>query len=481
MRTHSATLLLLSGLTLTVGCNHKELENDTAGDTSVVTDSQDTGEVQDSDSTDSGDSEDTTPVGVHGTIEGKVYLQLYTTNDSGDLVLLDWADKFDSYPYGAVFVGAYQLDSDGFQNYYGQDVITEPTVTPAPGGDPYSITIDEDSIPSVYVYASLDQSVDGIIGTREPTAAYAEEVYSLDGGTVTGIDITVMVPYNGGSGGGGGGGTDTGSGGGGGGGGPDTGSGGTDSGGGGGGGIDCSDPITVSGTATVGTSYVEGKVAVMLYDTSNVGPYYSTTLTPTPTSTGAEGNYAIQTCPREGQMKVLGAWDSNLNGLIDPADRWGAYVNADDEDANPITIGDAPLANIDVLIPFGDHHPTVIPFVSLSGTITTNVDWSAWGGLYIAALKYRPEGEFTVDSLSEGYDKMSWTAVELAAGTSFDYHVEVPANTITYLWAYGDVDGDGLLNESGEAIGTASANGRIVTGETAQPGIDVTMMVVAAP
>ena len=52
----------------------------------------------------------------------------------------------------------------------------------------------------------------------------------------------------------------------------------------------CSDPLTISGTATVGTSYIEGKVAVMLYDTSNVGPYYSTTLTPTPTSTGAEGN-----------------------------------------------------------------------------------------------------------------------------------------------------------------------------------------------
>ena len=139
MRTHSATLLLLSGLALTVGCNHKELENDTAGDTSVVTDSQDTGEVEDSDSSDtadSGDSGDATPVGVHGTIEGKVYLQLYSTDENGDLVLLDWADNFDSYPYGSVFVGAYQLDSEGYQVHYGQDVISEPTVTPAPGGDP---------------------------------------------------------------------------------------------------------------------------------------------------------------------------------------------------------------------------------------------------------------------------------------------------------------------------------------------------------
>ena len=180
-------------------------------------------------------------------------------------------------------------------------------------------------------------------------------------------------------------------------------------------------------------------------------------------------------------MKVLGAWDSNLNGLIDPADRWGAYVNADDEDANPITIGDAPLANIDVLIPFGDNHPTVIPFVSLSGTISTSVDWSTWASVHVAALKYRPEGEITVETLSEGYDTMSWTTAELAAATSLPYHVEVPANTITYLWAYGDQDGDGILNEPEEAIGSIASNGRVITGETAQSGIDLTMKVVAAP
>ena len=114
MRTHVASLLLLSGITVTIGCNNKEIEADSSGDTAGQSDSQDTGEVQDS-GTD--DTSDTTPVGVHGTIEGKVYLQLYTTDDNGDLVLLDWVDKFDAYPYGAVFVGAYQLDAEGDQVY----------------------------------------------------------------------------------------------------------------------------------------------------------------------------------------------------------------------------------------------------------------------------------------------------------------------------------------------------------------------------
>jgi len=411
-------------------------------DTSSSADSADSG---DSDTSD--DTVDSGPTGLHGTVTGNVYVQLYTTDADGDLVLLDWDESYGYYPFGSVFVGAYHLDDAGYQVYYGQDAIAVPTVSPAPGGDPYQIALDADDVDSVYVYATVDQYADGIIGTGEPTAAYANEVYAADGETVTGIDITVMVLYWDLSGGGGG----------------------------------CSDTVQITGTASVGTSYLEGDVALMLYDTGDNGPYYSSRVTPTATSAGAEADYAVVSCAQQGEMKMLGAWDSNVNGLIDPADHWGAYVNADDEDANPITIASGPIANVDVLIPFGEHHPTVIPFVSLSGTLTSSTDWSTWGGVHIAALKYRPDGDITVDELSAGYDVMSWTNGDLAASSSLDYHLEVPANTITYLWAYGDPNGDGVLNGPNEAVAGLAPNGRVVTGTSNQDGIDLRLVVVPAP
>lgn len=429
----------IAALSVAAGCVDAFKDGDI--DTSAGVDSADSG-----DSADSDDTVDSGPTGLHGTVTGNVYLQLYTTDADGDLVLLDWDESYGYYPFGSVFVGAYHLNDTGYQVYYGQDAIAVPTVSPAPGGDPYQIALDADDVDSVYVYASVDQYADGIIGTGEPTTAYASEVYAADGETVTGIDITVMVPYWDLSGGGG-----------------------------------CSDTVQVTGSASVGTSYLEGAVALMLYDTSNNGPYYSSWVTPMATSTGAEADYTVVSCAQQGEMKMLGAWDSNVNGLIDPADQWGAYVNADDEDANPITIASGPIANVDVLIPFGENHPTVIPFISLSGTLTSSTDWSTWGGVHIAALKYRPDGDITVDELSAGYDVMSWTNADLIASSSLDYHLEVPANTITYLWAYGDPNGDGVLNGPDEAVAGLAPNGRVVTGTSNQDGIDLRLVVVPAP
>ena len=197
------------------------------------------------------------------------------------------------------------------------------------------------------------------------------------------------------------------------------------------------------------------------------------------TNTGATTDYDLNICENEGAMMLLGAWDSNVNGLIDPADRWGSYVNADDEDGNPITLGNTDQSDLDVLIPFGDHHPTVVPFVSLSGTITSTEDWSTWGAVYVAALKYRPVDETSVTDLETGYDLVSWDNADLVASTSLAYHVEVPADTITYLWVYGDPDGDGMVNEVGEPVASTADDGRIVTGETAQTGLDYELTIVS--
>lgn len=455
-------LLTLTSLAL-VGCDHGKPDSDdqdTSGGDDSVPDVDDTA-VDDTGET--GETDDTGPTGVHGMVEGTVYLQLYTLDDAGDMELMDWDEQYGGYPFGSVFVAAYSTDDDGIQTYYDQNVIVTPTVSPAPGGDPFGLQIDVDDVDSINIYASVDQYADGIIGSTEPTGAYPSEVTVTDNGTVTNIDVTVLVPYwdlsGGGSGGGGccgggsGGGGDTGT--------PE----------------DCT--TTISGTVTIDESYLEGNVAVMMYDTDGIGPYYSTRVTPVASGTGAEGEYSITTCEGGTELDLLGAWDSNVNGLIDPADQWGEYVTDPDTSGNPITIAGPTMENMNVLIPFGVTHPSVVPFVSISGTITSSQDWTTWAGIYVTALKYRPNQEISVSDLGFGYDTMSWDNADLLTMTELPYHVEVPANTIVYLWVYADVDGDGLLNQVGEPVASlGNGSGRTVTGSSASSGNDLVLNVV---
>jgi hypothetical protein len=54
--------------------------------------------------------------------------------------------------------------------------------------------------------------------------------------------------------------------------------------------------------------------------------------------------------------------------------------------------------------------------------------------------------------------------------TSFSYSLDVPSNTIAYLLAWDNEDGDSLINESDEAVGSGSShdNGRLPTGSSSQ-------------
>ncbi len=430
---------LLAGLLL-IGCTENK-DGSAAGDTSAGHDQSDSSVPLDtSDSTDSAGPQP----GVHGSVEGTVYLQLYTTDTDGNVELLDWDTEYpDGYPFGSVFVAAYSQDDTGKQTYYDQNVIQHPTVDPAPGGDPFGLNVNVDDVDSVNIYASVDYYADGVIGTGEPTGAYPNQVTVTDNGTVTSIDITVMVPL-------------------------------ASSGGGGGG---CDNVVDISGTATVSAGYGEGDVAALLYDTNGAGPYTGARITPTANAdSSASGDYDIAVCADAGDYELLGVWDSNANGLFDPADQWGSYVTDSSTDGNPISIAEANLPNHDVLVPFGDFVPTVVPFVSLSGTLSAVADWSTYSNVYVAALKYRPTGDTTVATLQTGYDIQTWSTADLAASSSLPFHVEVPANTIVYLWAYADVDGNRTVNEVGEPVANSdSSTGRVVTGSTSVSGFDMVL------
>ena len=63
------------------------------------------------------------------------------------------------------------------------------------------------------------------------------------------------------------------------------------------------------------------------------------------------------------------------------------------------------------------------------------------------ALKYPPTPDFDVNAFEEdAYDAITWDSDALGDLESVDWNLVVPANTIVYLLAFVDADGDGLVN-----------------------------------
>lgn len=377
------------------------------------------------------------PEPVSATISGRVWLKLYTTDASGDIVEMDWTETYGGYPLGGVFVAAYNSDElTGRETYYDQESILTPDVV---NGSEYTLDVTLDEAGTVQVYASADAvAVDGVIATYEPVATWPEPLEITDAAAITDVDLTILVPYNPGGGGG------------------------------------C-DITSIDGTITITKSWVDGNAAAMLYTTDGDGPYYTTAVTPTPITGGAEADYTLYSCQNAGEVSLYGAWDSNGNSLIDPDDDWGAYLSAPDTDGNPITVGTTALSGYDIQIPFGDIQPNFVPYVFLGGTLSSSEGFANYPGatVYVAAMKSRPNTDFSVSGLDDAaYDWAAYASEDLLADGAFS--LIVPANTVTYLWAYIDEDGDGNVQEAGEALGNATGDsGKVATGSRSQTGLTI--------
>ncbi|MDP2314595.1 MAG: hypothetical protein Q8P41_16955 [Pseudomonadota bacterium] len=397
----------------------------------------------DGDSTDdtggSIDSGDTDPVDrASGLVNGTVTVQLYEAGTDEDINEITWDEYGGNFPFGAIFVAAYTVDeTTNATTYYDEFVISAPSTA----GDGYSLEIDPDDTETVYVYAALDWWPDGVIGTTEPIGLHGDLVAVVEGGETNDVDIVINSPL-------------------------------LPTGGGGGGTY-----VALTGDVAIDAAYGGGDAKVMLYDSFGQGPSYVTSLTPTATADGAEGTFSLSVGANYGEGRLLGAWDDDMNGLIEPTDTWGAYVVAG-ENANPITVLDADISGYTVLLPYG-LPPALTPFVRIEGAITYDSDFSSFAAgttIYVAALRTRPTADFGVADLGRAYDWQSFTGAELA-GTSLDYLLVSPSNAVAYVWAYADTDGDGLLNEPGEPVGSAGRSGRIATGSTNTTGLDLPLVV----
>lgn len=429
-RTPLLALAALALGALSLGCGDKdEPGDDTASDSGGIDGGDDTA------------GDDTGgPADITGSVSGTVTVQLYESGVDGERDELAWADSnyYDdgsiNWPFGNIYVGAYHTNDGGNDVYVGSTVIGSPT-----DSNPYTLDYTAQGEQSVWVYASVDAYGDTIVGSGDPRGVYPIEVPLHDGDAITGVDITILATHLGGGGG-------------------------------------C-DTVSITGDARVTVSYASGNVATMIVDQNGAGPYTSTIDSPTPTATGAEAGYTLTSCQSYGAMNVVGAWDSNDDGMFAPDDTWGSYV-VSGADANPLTIGATDLSGIDVEIPFGDGPGvSVVPFVTLSGDVAVAGgafdDLPAGTTVYVAALKYRPTGGFDITTSDATYDMDTFEWPDLTGESSKAFSLTVPAGTRAYLWAYADVDVDGNVNESGEPVasGGTDDNGRIDLGTSSQAGL----------
>jgi hypothetical protein len=231
----------------------------------------------------------------------------------------------------------------------------------------------------------------------------------------------------------------------------------------------------------VPSGWTEGEpVVAMLYDATGYGPYQSAVVRDMAVTSGvaAEGTWAMSICEDLGSVRLLGAHDSNSNGLIDPADTWGGYAWASGADGNPILVDRrTTLSGLNILIPFNggrarDQGVTVSPLVRLEGSVTLAAgsfgSLPAGSRIFVVATRYAPGVDLSVSSFSSAYDFHAYAWSEIEGRSSVPYTLVVPSNSTMYLWAYADTDGDSLVNEVGEPVATAGTAdaGQITTGTT---------------
>lgn len=442
--------LACTGLALLLSCGDKEAPSDTSdvGDDDTGKDDTDTDDGDTDDTADTDEPEE--PVQAAAT--GVVRVQLYTEDDDGERTFISWDDAYGgSYPFGSIFLTTYTEGKSGDVDYHGSTVVEAASVDPS-NGNPYEITVNLSEEGEVNLYASLDYWGDGIIGTGEPIGVYPDAIEVVDGEELDGLDITILVPYwdfdAKGSGGGSG----------------------------------CSD-VSITGDIELDRDYSGGSAVAMLLDSAGGGPYDWGWSSLEANDDGAAGSYQISTCANYGSFQLRGAWDSNGNGLIDPADLWGSYANEDGVDANPISIGSNDLPGYNILIPLGSGGLSVIPYTRLTGTLDVGKGTfddlpSDTDAIYVVALKYRPTTGISLATLYEqAYDIQVIEPKEFTGQAILDWSLSVPSNSIIYLWAYADSGIIGTVNESGEyvASGGDDDNGKMVTESGLSEGNHMTL------
>lgn len=388
------------------------------------------------------------------TISGVIRVQLYREESNGDISFLPWDESGygDTFPFGGFYVGAVadKTDVEGAQRYLGDTVVFDTH----PEGTEYTIRVGEVEGASTEfrLFAALDYYNDFIIHSSDPIGLHPDEFTVQEASEVPSMDITVLAPWEDFSG--------------------EAASTSENA------RRDCSDGVTLTGPVDIEYPATTMRGIVFTQDMEKNGPldwewFDATEADEVP----LQASYSLLTCKDQGYQRLMGAIDSNLNDMIDPADLVGTYAPNQDTNGNPVTIASEDLDDMRVQIPLFDLDGgiNVVPFVSLSGDIGvgggTFDDLPPGSQVVIAALKRRPQGGLDLETLEgQVYDYEVWEWPDLQGNTTVSYDLTVPSNTLMYLWAFADTDANGRVNEAGEPIasGGIDDNGRLTTDTSSQ-------------
>ena len=401
-----------------------------------------------------GDGADGASDGADGTtdetntvITGTVRVQLYETDARGDISFIGWPSSYaDAFPFGPIFIAPVRADLPSTGLYVGSGFVA----SPSPEGDPYTINMALDGPEDVIVYGALDYWDNRIIHTTDPTGNHPQQITIRPGDRVEGVDFTILAPYR-----------------------------------------DfngrtaaqvgvedqadersyCTD-LTLSGEFDLTAEFFEelgGNGMAMVYEREGPGPIDWAEATLTATPDGATGTYSVQTCADQGYVRLVGRWDHNQNGIYDPTDVYGAYAATPGVESNPVAIGTSSLSGYRIEAPLDEEIDglNVVPFVRITGTIgmVDGFDSLPVGSqVVVAATKYRMEGSIEIDDFDDdayAYEVFEWP--DLTGQAQVGWSLVVPANTVIYLWGFADENGDGVVNQEGEAVvsGGDDDNGRL--------------------
>jgi hypothetical protein len=381
---------------------------------------------------------------VVSTVTGKVTIELFGEDENGERYSIPWDESgFDSWPFGPIFLAAYELGSDGQAGRYaGTRVIMRPEM----GTSEYEMTVKLREEKEIYIYAAVDVLNDGVVGTEDPRGVWPEAIFMTNDIVVPDIDMTVLAQAENE--------------------------------------IVCDDgqSIDITGSAYVTVDYWGGDIAVMLMDADGNGPFHVAKALEVGAGEGATTNYTLEVCPNYGEMQLISAWDANVNGIFDGGDRWGVYSATGESSSNPISVGDRNMNNYPVWMPLGDRPGVdLLPFVTLQGVVKleSGAPMSSLPSgttIYVAALKYRPSGGLLVTdpAVSHDMDIYTWSEVS-STGTELAWNLLLPSDNIVYLWVFADVNGDGIVNDVDEPIGAFNPSefGKTPTGQTGFGGIEI--------